>query len=631
MKAQQQVNGTGKAAGVRTGTRRGRHLAAAGALLAVCGLSAAAQGQLPLRMVAVSSATEFSADGGTLRFASVGMPSINDQGRVVFPAVLSGNGVTAGNQQALVVSAGAGGETPAGTLELLLRSGAALPGAGTGDAAVIDSFDDPVMNGSGRVAVTVTLTGTGIGTGSNRALVIASTDGASQTLARAGTAAAGGNGALVRDLLAPLVGADGTVAFTAVLGGAGVTGLNNRALYRAGVNGQGTNAAATLLVRTGDQVTTPAGGAAGITWQTFAVPAVSGSGTVVMLGFRQGGSFNQFTGGGLFNAYAGGPLSTLLNVGDTAPGTGGLTYLAFNQPAVNGGGDVAFMALLSGAGVSGGNDVGLFLQRASVATTTLAARMGQSHESLPTGQALGVIGNPVLSQSGRMAFISTIVGTGVTVTTDRALWMANTASDGGGELRMVARRGSAVPGLPGVQFATLGVPSMNARGQVIFSATLSGTGVTSGNNQAVFGFEPSVGLVLVARTGDRLRIGGASGPRQITELRVLTGSGGHDGRGMALTAGGQVVMRAGFGGQSAILTAQLPTSLADVGSTNGAVGPDGQVDEGDLAAFMAAYNAGSTRADLSSMMSLGTGAAPVRDGVVDEIDLNAFLAAFAGG
>ncbi|MFN8818337.1 MAG: choice-of-anchor tandem repeat NxxGxxAF-containing protein [bacterium] len=630
MKAHQ-INGTCEATGKRVPTRRGRHLAAAGVLLAVCGLSAAAHGQLPLQMVAVSSATEFSADGGTLRFASVGMPSINDQGRVVFPVVLSGNGVTTGNQQALVVSAGGGGETPAGVLELLLRSGSAVPGTGAGDGVMIDSFDDPVMNGSGRVAVTVTLTGTGISTGSNRALVIASTDGALQTLVRAGTPAAGGGGALVRDVLAPLVGADGTVAYTAVLGGEGVTGLNNRGLYRSGVDGQGANAAATLLVRNGDQVTTPAGGAVGITWQTFAVPAVSGSGTVVMLGFRQGGSFNQFTGGGLFNATAGGPLSTLLNVGDTAPGADGLTYRAFNQPAVNGGGDLAFMALLSGAGVSGGNDVALFLQRAPGATTTMAARMGQSHESLPSGQAIGVIGNPVLSQSGRMAFISTIVGTGVTVTTDRALWMANTAADGGGELRMVARRGGAVPGLTGLQFASLGVPSMNARGQVIFSATLSGTGVTAGNNQAVFGFEPSVGLVLVARTGDRLRIGGASGPRQITELRILTGSGGHDGRGMALTAGGQVVMRAGFGAQSAILTAQLPISLADVGSSNGAVGPDGRVDAGDLAAFMAAYNAGSFRADLSSMMSLGTGAAPVRDGVVDEIDLNAFLTAFSGG
>lgn len=631
MKAQQQVGGTVNATGMRTGMGRGRHLAAAGVLLAVCGLSAAAHGQLPLRMVAVSSATEFSADGGTLRFASVGMPSINDQGRVVFPVVLSGNGVTTGNQQALVVSAGEGGETPAGVLELLLRSGSAVPGTGAGDGVMIDSFDDPVMNGSGRVAVTVTLTGTGISTGSNRALVIASTDGALQTLVRAGTPAAGGGGALVRDVLAPLVGADGTVAYTAVLGGEGVTGLNNRGLYRSGVDGQGANAEATLLMRTGDPVTALAGGAAGITWQTFAVPAVSGSGTLVMLGFRQGGSFNQFTGGGLFNATAGGPLSTLLNVGDTAPGANGLTYRAFNQPAVNGGGDLAFMALLSGAGVSGGNDVALFLQRAPGATTTMAARMGQSHESLPSGQAIGVIGNPVLSQSGRMAFISTIVGTGVTVTTDRALWMANTAADSGGELRMVARRGDIVPGLAGVQFASLGAPSMNARGQVIFSATLSGTGVTAGNNQAVFGFEPSVGLVLVARTGDRLRIGGASGPRQITELRTLTGSGGHDGRGMALTAGGQVVMRAGFGAQSAILTAQLPISLADVGSSNGAVGPDGRVDAGDLAAFMAAYNAGSFRADLSSMMSMGTGAAPVRDGVVDEIDLNAFLTAFSGG
>jgi hypothetical protein len=333
----------------------------------------------------------------------------------------------------------------------------------------------------------------------------------------------------------------------------------------------------------------------------------------------------------LFVAYAGGPLGTLLSVGDPAPGTGGLTYLAFNQPSVNGNDDVAFMALLSGAGVSGGNDVGLFLRRASAATVTLAARMGQGNEALPPGQALGVIGNPVLSQSGRMAFISTIVGTGVTVTNDRALWMTNTAPEGAGELRLVARRGSAVPGLPGVQFSAVGVPSINARGQVIFSATLSGTGVSAANNQAVFGFEPSVGLVLVARTGDRLRIGGASGPRQITELRILSGSGGHDGRGMALTAGGQVVMRAAFDGQSAILTAQLPTSLADVGQSNGAIGPDGQVDGGDLAAFMAAYNAGSLRADLSGLTSLGAGSAPVRDGSVDEVDLNAFLTAFAGG
>jgi hypothetical protein len=47
-----------------------------------------------------------------------------------------------------------------------------------------------------------------------------------------------------------------------------------------------------LMLRTGDAVTTPAGGGAGITWQTFATPVVSGNGMLSLLGFRQGGTYN---------------------------------------------------------------------------------------------------------------------------------------------------------------------------------------------------------------------------------------------------------------------------------------------------------------------------------------------------
>jgi hypothetical protein len=60
------------------------------------------------------------------------------------------------------------------------------------------------------------------------------------------------------------------------------------------------------------------------------------------------------------------------------------------------------------------------------------------------------------------------------------------AAPPGTTFELVAETGAAVPGMPGVTFASLGTPRLNAAGDVAFRAVLSGTGVGATNDEAIF-------------------------------------------------------------------------------------------------------------------------------------------------
>ena len=61
--------------------------------------------------------------------------------------------------------------------------------------------------------------------------------------------------------------------------------------------------------------------------------------------------------------------------GDTAPDTGGAVFATLFEPAINQAGDVAFLSLIAGAGVSGDTDVALYVWN-TAAGLRLVARDG---------------------------------------------------------------------------------------------------------------------------------------------------------------------------------------------------------------------------------------------------------------
>jgi hypothetical protein len=88
--------------------------------------------------------------------------------------------------------------------------------------------------------------------------------------------------------------------------------------------------------------------------------------------------------------------------------------------------------------------------------------------------------------------------------------------------KTLVRAGNSAPGLPGVTFANFGsqtaqLPSLSAKGDLVFFAALAGSGVTSNNDYSVWFYDHSTGTSsLLAREGDSFLVDGT--PRTISSL-----------------------------------------------------------------------------------------------------------------
>jgi hypothetical protein len=156
-----------------------------------------------------------------------------------------------------------------------------------------------------------------------------------------------------------------------------------------------------------------------------------------------------------------GLLRAVARTGDAAPGGG--TFDRFGHESlpviapVNTNGDVAFFATLS----RGPADEGIFLQRRGRILTV--AREGDRVPGVGRLSGFGKHPTPALSDGGTVAFAAAVAG-------GRAVegifaWSA-------GRLRAVATTGSPAPGMPSSVLASLDVPAINARGDIVFLATI---------------------------------------------------------------------------------------------------------------------------------------------------------------
>lgn len=156
----------------------------------------------------------------------------------------------------------------------------------------------------------------------------------------------------------------------------------------------------------------------------------------------------------------GAALRAVARTGDAAPGGG--TFDRFGQEnlpivaPVNAKGEVAFFARL----IRGGADEGIFLQRGGRIVTV--AREGDRVPGVGRLAGFGKHPTPALNDAGTVVFAAA-VAEGRAVEGIFA-WSA-------GRLRAVATTGSAAPGMPGV-LAGLDAPAVNARGDVVFMATI---------------------------------------------------------------------------------------------------------------------------------------------------------------
>jgi len=154
-------------------------------------------------------------------------------------------------------------------------------------------------------------------------------------------------------------------------------------------------------------------------------------------------------------------LRPVARVGDAAPGGG--TFDRFtheNLPViapVNTRGDVAFFARLA----RGPADEGIFLRRGERILTV--AREGDRVPGVGRLAGFGKHPTPALNDGGLVAFAAAVSG-------GRAVegifaWSA-------GRLRPVALTGAPAPGIPSGVLAGLDSPALNARGDIVFLASV---------------------------------------------------------------------------------------------------------------------------------------------------------------
>lgn len=237
-------------------------------------------------------------------------------------------------------------------------------------------------------------------------------------------------------------------------------------------------------------------------------------------------------------------LSLVAGSRQAAPGMpAGWQFFSLSDPSINNDGHTVFYSILQ---LNGNqfvpNNHSVWSDRSG--TPSLVAREGDAAPGL-SSVLLGPMWQstswqaPLINQKGNIAFATTLTGSGVTTANDSAIF-----SDGFGAMAPVAREGDVAPGSASGVFGDLSniSYSINGNGQVAFIAPVSGlTGIYA---QDITGT-----LRLIAQVGDSLQV--APGDiRTITGLRFVAGSGGADGRQSGFSDNGEVGFYASFGGST---------------------------------------------------------------------------------
>ncbi len=284
-----------------------------------------------------------------------------------------------------------------------------------------------------------------------------------------------------------------------------------------GIWSEGGGAGLALVARGGNQAP---GVAAGVNFGTFRDPVINGAGQTAFWAFLTGpgvGDHSVWSEGG------GAGLALVARQGDSAPGTAGAAnFSSFDKPVINNAGQTAFSALLEGA------ESGIWSEGAG-SGLALVARSGDLAPDVIDGANFSGFSEPVLNGAGRTAFRADLTGAGVDSSNDRGIW-----SEGeGAGLALVARSGNSAPGVSGdVTFSDFSNPTLNGAGRLAFRGTLTGTDVNNGNDRGLWAEDSSGALTLIAREGDMIDLDDGSGPdlRTIAALSLAGESGNEDGR-----------------------------------------------------------------------------------------------------
>lgn len=388
---------------------------------------------------------------------------INSRGRFVamFPVAPTRTAVIGGDIRGASVE-----------LRVVLESG--LPIASFGDLGLSTITRDLNIDAEGRVVGGGLLSGAGVNSSSDEAWwVEPSRGGPPQILVREGQPAPGLPGILFGGFngleVLPAVSDDGDLTFFTFLTGAGVTGANNAVLWRGHI---ASPAATTLLARTGEPVP---GQAAGVTYAgfpAFAPTTLSASGECFIIATLAGPGF-EGTGSSVLLRFAPGSQTPTI-VARRGETIAGQYIYNFKQLSVSPSGGALLLIIDTGP-FAGTLQPGAILQTTTDLTQPWRLVMAAAEQApgLPNGVMLGApeFSGHTVARTGAAAFTARLDGPGVTSSSNTAAH----SEKGGGPPTLLVRRGVLDPiAPPGTSFTTFSVLDLNARGETLATARISG-------------------------------------------------------------------------------------------------------------------------------------------------------------
>lgn len=573
-----------------------RGLSAASAVASLLMVSGTVFAQSQVAMSVIAQSGDSAPGSGGAVFGSLGSVSINASGAVALTSVLSGSGVTTQNARAIYTGYRSG-------LTLAARADAI---AGVPLGQYVSSFGDPIINGSGRVALYADLAGPGVDVTNYRTILTGSA-GAIEPLVRLSDLAPGTFDSEVYQTFDALRMNDGgNVVFNGTVNGPSTDISNNAGIW---IGDAPTNLS--IAARLGDL----APGVGSAVYVGLGVPAINALGQVVYSGILVGGGTSTLNDTAIWRGVP--PVLTVaLRENNQAAGVAtGQRYAGFQTPSTNAAGRIAVAGVLRGTGVNSTNGSAAWL---GSTPWTLLIRAGDAAPGVPNG-VVTAPGAPRLNAYGSMVLLSALSGTTITTLSDLALWSVNV----GQAPRLVFWKGSAAPGLPGLTIGSMNNPAINSSGAVVFSAGLVGPGVVPGvNDTAIYAWD-TVGLKLVVRAGGTLpQFPG----KTVASVSTLLDTGNQDGKASSLSEKGVLVFVASFtDGSSAALMAQVARCISDVTAVGGGL-PDGQVTIEDFLTFLSAFGDSSAVSDI-----VGAGNEVGPDGLNTIEDFLSLLSAFGDG
>ncbi|HLP85696.1 MAG TPA: choice-of-anchor tandem repeat NxxGxxAF-containing protein [Phycisphaerales bacterium] len=492
------------------------------------------------------------------------LASINLNGQVAFRGTIS----SAGTPQGLFVRSG-------GINSNVALAGGAAPGGGTYTSGSTGVFNSYSLNSAGQWTLRM---------GASNA-TFTNAGGTARRVLGTGDVAPGTNGATISSLqsVSPLANDTNGVGVLADLtSGSGTPGV---VVSGATANARGlwlsTPSNTTLVVRQNDTVPAldPSGNVRMGQIQNLSV-AMNDNNAFAFVANVQGTGVVTGTGAGSNSAALftnrNGSMEMLARQGSAAPTATGAASstdlfrtISSSAFGFNNQGRVAFVSSLRDAAGTQTSSASLFtdtgsgvmreVARNGAALPAINGAIGSEFAGVTWGS---VTASPRINSQGTLALITSLgnVGTGGT-----NVIMTMSPAD---QFTRIVRTGdiAVIDGAPlggNALFNTFSNLAINSIGQLTFSTTLSGAGVIGGpggNNQALFAYDPVVGLNMLARTGDLFTV--APGDvRTISSIGGTTATGGQDGRSRSLNDDGRVVFQLSFvDGSSGLFVATIPTA-----------------------------------------------------------------------